>query len=157
VSNHPAPPQVASRPAPSIGIYPAAPYLPPSLTSMPRTVPAASVETAGPWLRLGSYLLESILITVTLGIGWVIWAAITAGSGQTPAKRILNLRVVDATTLRPATLGTMLWVRGILAGVVAAIAIPATIGVLVFMPFWDRRNQNLWDKVSNTFVIADRG
>ena len=30
-----------------------------------------------------------------------------------------------------------------------------TLGVLLFMPFWDKRNQNLWDKVSNTFVVTD--
>ncbi len=23
------------------------------------------------------------------------------------------------------------------------------------MPFWDRRRQNIWDKISNTFVVSD--
>ncbi len=26
---------------------------------------------------------------------------------------------------------------------------------LLFMPFWDERSQNLWDKMSNTIVVND--
>lgn len=113
------------------------------------------VGVANPWLRLGSYLLESLLATVTLGIGWVIWAAMTASSGQTPAKRLLRLRVIGADTGRPVGFGKMFWMRGLIAGLVAGFAIPLTLGVLVFMPFWDKRNQNLWDKVSGTYVVND--
>jgi uncharacterized RDD family membrane protein YckC len=113
------------------------------------------VTVANPWARLGSYLLESLLIFVTLGIGWLIWAATIAGTGQTPAKRLLNHRVIGADTLRPVGLGKMFWVRGILAGLVAGVAIPFTVGVLLFMPFWDKRRQNLWDKVSSTYVVND--
>jgi uncharacterized RDD family membrane protein YckC len=115
----------------------------------------SGVRVATPWLRLGSYLLESILATVTLGVGWLIWAAMIGGSGQTPAKKLLNLRVIDADTMRPASLGKMFWVRGILGGIVASFAITLTFGVLLFMPFWDKRHQNLWDKVSNTYVVND--
>jgi len=49
----------------------------------------------------------------------------------------------------------MFFVRGLLGGIVAAFAITFTIGILLFMPFWDKRNQNLWDKVSNTYVVHD--
>lgn len=38
--------------------------------------------------------------------------------------------------------------RDPLAGIVAYFAVALTLGVLLFMPFWDRRNQNLRDKVS---------
>ena len=114
-----------------------------------------NIRTVSPWGRLGAKLLESILIVVTLGVGWVIWAAMTAGAGQTPAKRLLSQRVIDAETLRPASLGKMFWIRGVVAGMVASIAIPFTLGILLFMPFWDKRNQNLWDKVSNTYVVHD--
>jgi hypothetical protein len=44
---------------------------------------------------------------------------------------------------------------GLLGGIVAWLAITFTLGILLFMPFWDRRNQNLWDKVSNTYVVSD--
>ena len=113
------------------------------------------VTVANPWSRLGSYLLEIVLMTVTLGIGWLIWAATIAGTGQTPAKRIMGHRVIDVASRAPVGFGKMFWVRGLLAGIVAAFAIPITIGILLLMPFWDKRNQNLWDKVSGTYVVAD--
>ncbi|MDE0666787.1 MAG: RDD family protein [Acidimicrobiaceae bacterium] len=75
--------------------------------------------------------------------------------GQTPAKVLLNLRVVDAGPLRPVGFARMFRVREIVAGAVAGFAIPLTLGVLLFMPFWDRRNQNLWDKISSTYVVLD--
>lgn len=114
-----------------------------------------SVKVANPWQRLGAYALEVILGFVTLGIGWLIWAAMIAGKGQTPAKRLLKLRVIGADTGRPAGFGKMFWVRGLLAGVIASFALAFTVGVLAFMPFWDKRRQNLWDKVSNTYVVSD--
>jgi uncharacterized RDD family membrane protein YckC len=113
------------------------------------------VSVANPWLRLGSYFLEALLAIVTLGVGWLVWAAMIAGNGQTPAKRLLKLRVIGAETLRPVGFAKMFFMRGIVAGWVANIAIMFTIGVLLFMPFWDRRRQNIWDKVSNTYVVTD--
>ncbi len=115
------------------------------------------VTIANPWSRLASYFLEAVLTVVTLGVGWLIWAALIGGTGQTPAKKILKLRVIRAESLRPAGLGKMFWGRGFLGGIVAGIAIPFTLGVLAFMPFWDKRHQNIWDKVSNTFVVSDPG
>ena len=113
------------------------------------------VQVASPWVRLGSCFLESLLVVVTLFIGWVIWAATTAGSGQTPAKRLLKLRVIRADSLTPAGMGKMFWMRGLVAGWVAFFAIGCTVGVLAFMPFWDKRRQNIWDKVSSTYVVSD--
>lgn len=48
--------------------------------------------------RLGSFLLDCVLLVVTLFIGWVIWNLYTWKTGQTPAKRLLNQVVVDAKT-----------------------------------------------------------
>ncbi len=93
---------------------------------------------------------------VTLGIGWLIWAAVATGPvGQTPAKKLLGLRVIRGDTWQPAGLGRMFWVRGLLAGIVSYFAILFTLGILLFMPFWDKRNQNIWDKVSNCYVVTD--
>jgi len=113
------------------------------------------VAIASPWQRLGSYFLEALLMLVTLYIGWIIWAALIASTGQTPAKRILKIRIITADTLRPASYAKMFWVRGILGGIVAQLAIVCTLGVLVFMPLWDKRKQNIWDKVSNTYAVTD--
>ena len=113
------------------------------------------VQIASVGSRLGAYLLNSLLLLVTFGIGWLIWAAIIAGKGQTPGKQLLKLRVVDATTARPIGFGRMFFMRGLVAGFVASFAIPFTIGILLFMPFWDKRNQTIWDKVSGTLVVSD--
>jgi uncharacterized RDD family membrane protein YckC len=115
----------------------------------------AGVKVASPWLRLGGYLLDAILVTVTFGIGWLIWAAIIVGEGQTPAKRLLRMRVINKDSLRPVGWSKMLLMRGLIAGLVATIAIPITLGIILLMPLWDGRNRNLWDKVSGTFVVTD--
>jgi len=65
----------------------------------------------------------------------------------------LNHTVVDINTGQPLGLGRMFWVRGLVAGLVASIAIPLTLGILLFMPLWDSKNQNIWDKVSGSYVI----
>lgn len=149
--NLPAPPSaIAPQFAPQYGAPVAAPTghvvapgLPPGVT------------LASPWLRLGAYLLEGVLSIVTLGIGWLIWAAMTAGNGQTPAKKLLGLRVIKNDSQRPAGFATMLFLRGLIAGIVASLAITFTLGILLFMPFWDKRRQNIWDKVSGTVVVND--
>ncbi len=56
---------------------------------------------------------------------------------------------------RPASFPWMLFMRGMVAGFVAGLALLFTLYVLAFMPFWDRRNQNVWDKVSGCVVIHD--
>jgi len=128
----------------------------PSPYSAPASPLPSGVALASPWIRLGSYLLEGLLMFVTFGVGWLIWAAVATGPvGQTPAKRLLGLRVIRGDTWRPAGLGRMFWIRGLLAGIVAYFAVVLTIGILLFMPFWDQRNQNIWDKVSNCYVVTD--
>ena len=48
----------------------------------------------------------------------------------------------------------MFWMRGLVAGVVGNIAIVFTLGIILLMPFWDKRNQT-WDKISSTYVVHD--
>lgn len=115
----------------------------------------AGVTSTTALLRLAAYLLEGVLVIITLGIGWLIWAATTAPLGQTPAKRILGQRVVSSTTLMPVGLGKMFWVRGILCSIIVSPILFLTLGILLFMPFWDNRNQNIWDKISGTYVVDD--
>ena len=115
----------------------------------------AGVTLASPWTRLGAALLEVVLMFVLLGVGWVIWALMVVGHGQTPAKCLLDLRVVDTGSLDPVGFVRMFWVRNIVAGVVAGVVVPLTLGVLLLMPFWDQRNQNLWDKISRTYVVSE--
>lgn len=113
------------------------------------------VTLVSPWARLGAFLLDRVLYFVTLAIGWLVWGIFTGPDAQTPGKKLLDQRVVDSSTLQPISFARMFWMRGIVAGIVAAIAIVFTLGILLFMPFWDRRNQNIWDKVSSSYVVSD--
>ena len=63
------------------------------------------VTAASPWIRLGAVVLESVLVLVTLGcrLGHLP-ALMIVGRGQTPAKALLNLRVIDAGSLRPVAI-----------------------------------------------------
>lgn len=103
--------------------------------------------------RLGAYLLELVLIFVTLVIGWLVWSLIVWGQGQTPAKQILHLRVVQADTGQRATFGTMVLrelVGKWLLGFIPLYTIVSAIFVIV-----DDRSQALWDKIASTVVIDD--
>ena len=75
---------------------------------------------ATPGRRLLSILLDALLAVVTLGIGWVIWFAVIAKHGQTPAKRIMKLQVVTENTTTTVTAGVM-WVRTVVIGVVLSV------------------------------------
>lgn len=113
------------------------------------------VREAGAGLRLLAYLLEAVLVMITLLIGWLIWAAIISGSGQTPAKQLLKLRVIDAQDSRPLGFARMFFMRGIVAGIIGSIAISVTLGIIVLMPLWTKRKQNIWDFVSSSVVVVD--
>ena len=130
--------------------------------SVSESVGKADVGVSG-WARFGAWLLDWFVVCVgfallpllglALLVGWIIWACTLSGTGQTPAKKLLNQTVIDLETGKPMTLGRMFGMRGLLGGLVALMTIPLTIYVLAFMPFWDKRNQNIWDKVSNSLVV----
>jgi len=162
------PPPSAYEPAPgyaqpphqNLGAPPALQFATQSAPGYPPASPGAlvlphGVVVASPWARLGSYLLEALLFVITLGIGWIIWALTIGGIGQTPAKNVLGLRVIRADSLQPVGLGRMFWMRGLLASFVVQFVAIFTLGIILFMPFWDKRNQNLWDKISTTYVVSD--
>ncbi|MGH8897341.1 MAG: RDD family protein [Egibacteraceae bacterium] len=108
---------------------------------------------AQPSTRLASWAVEFVLAIVTLGFGWLVWAAMAAGKGQTPAKQVIGLQVVDAQTNEPVGFGKMFWVRGILGLIVASIAFGITFGVLLLMPLWDRQNRTIYEALSGTLVV----
>jgi uncharacterized RDD family membrane protein YckC len=111
------------------------------------------VSEVSPSGRFGAYLLDGLLSAVTLGIGWLIWAAFTARNGQTPAKSLLGHTVIAADTHRPVGFARMFWLRGVLCAFLAPIAIICTLGIVLFMPFWNKHNQNIWDRISNCYVV----
>jgi uncharacterized RDD family membrane protein YckC len=69
------------------------------------TKPRASVKH-----RLGGAALSFALLmisAITLFLGYLIWAMVSWGQGQTPAKQILKMRVYSIDTGKPATWGHM--------------------------------------------------
>lgn len=101
-------------------------------------------------------MLEVILMTVTLFVGWAMWSLLVAWPrGQTPAKQLLGMRVVKLNTAEPGTWGTM-FVREVITKTVGSFIATFTLGILYFMLLWDRMTQQVWDKISGTVVVDDR-
>jgi uncharacterized RDD family membrane protein YckC len=111
--------------------------------------------TASPGRRLGAYLLDALLIILTLGIGWLIWFIFTAMDGQTPAKKLLGLYIIKADATRAG--GGYTWLReflikGLVTGLINLIACGVYSLVAGLWCTWDKDRQCLWDKMSGTFV-----
>ncbi len=111
---------------------------------------------ASPWERLGAALLNMLLILVTLGIGYLIWALVLWGQGTNPGKKICGLRMVKADSGRLCTFGDML-VRNFVMGTLVMWVLGAlTFGIAylvdLFMIFGARR-QRLIDKMAGTLVV----
>ena len=103
--------------------------------------------------RFGGWLLDGLLVLVTLVIGWLIWSIVIWERGQSPAKSILGMRVMRLDTGRPAGRGQMALrelVGKVLLGFVPAYTLVSAIFVLV-----DPRRQGLWDKIASTVVVDD--
>jgi uncharacterized RDD family membrane protein YckC len=112
-------------------------------------------ETATPARRLGGNLLEGVLMLFTLGIGWLIWFAIVAPRGQTPAKSLVSTYVVRKDGTRAG--GWYMWgrelgVKWLLVGVIDTFALGMVQLFGSLMIFWDRDKQCLWDKIVGSYV-----
>jgi uncharacterized RDD family membrane protein YckC len=105
--------------------------------------------------RFGAYLLEALLLLVTLGIGWLIWSLIVWASGQTPAKSLLGMRCVRLDTRRSATWGTMFLREFVGKGVLGGFTFGLTTIVSAFMILIGDAHEGIWDKLASTVVIDD--
>lgn len=111
--------------------------------------------------RLASYVLDAVLAVLTLGIGWLIWSMIVWGDGQTPAKKILKIRVRHFETGAIATWGHMA-VRELLIPLTVIIASNLTGGlaaivwvVLEIVFYYTKNNRTLRDLWVKTAVINE--
>jgi uncharacterized RDD family membrane protein YckC len=111
--------------------------------------------------RLGAYALDAVLALVTLGIGWLIWSLIVWSEGQTPAKKILKIRVRHFETGAVATWGHMA-VRELLVPVTVMIASSLTSGiaavawiVIEIVFYFTKNNRTLRDLWVKTAVINE--
>lgn len=123
---------------------------------VPAGVPGGGLQLSSAGKRFGAYLLEGVLVLVTLIIGWLIWSIIAWGKGQTPAKQVLKMRCVRIDENRPATFGEMAMrelVGKYLLGNVT-FGISTIIGGIQIIAD-DNTRQGLWDKIAGTTVVED--
>ena len=111
--------------------------------------------------RLGAFLLEPVLVAVTLVIGWLIWSLIVYTRGQTPAKQVLGMRVVRLEGHQTAGLGWMalreLVLKSAVILLLGGILLLGIVWVIVngIVLLNNDRNQTVWDKMLKTVVIRD--
>jgi uncharacterized RDD family membrane protein YckC len=80
--------------------------------------PEGTVVMASRGSRLGAYIVNAILLILTLGIGWIIWWFIVAPRGQNPGKAVVGLRVIKTNGTAVGAGG--MFFRGLL-GVVCSL------------------------------------
>lgn len=102
----------------------------------------------------GDGILEGLLFLFTLGIGWLIWFAIVAPGGQTPAKKLLNVRIHDATTGAVATT-SQVWIRDF----VGKFVLPFVLTLLFYAAFstsWQEANSvsNAYNIISGVMILG---
>jgi uncharacterized RDD family membrane protein YckC len=114
----------------------------------------AGVHLSSPGRRFGAYLLEGVLVVVTLFVGWLVWALIVFGRGQTPAKQLLGMRAIKLRTGMKAGWGTM-FLREFVAKLIIGFLAWFTLGIVYFWLIWDKNNQELWDKIVDTVIVND--
>jgi uncharacterized RDD family membrane protein YckC len=101
--------------------------------------------------RIGSWLVNILLVFLTLFIGWFIWWFIVAPKGQNPGKAVVGLRVIKTDGSAMNT-GSM-FVRGLI-GIVCGF-IPLYLDNLWML--WDKDAQTLHDKLADTVVVKAAG
>jgi uncharacterized RDD family membrane protein YckC len=112
----------------------------------------AGVVLSSKGRRLGAALLEVPLVIVTFGIGYLIWMLFTFKTGQTPAKRLLGMRVVSTQDYHATSWGMTFLRELIVKGIIGSV----TFGIAYLWILWDNNNQALYDKVLNTIIVNDK-
>ena len=122
--------------------------------STPQQMTKDPLASAG--ARLGSYLLESVLAFVTLGIGWLIWSFIVWGKGTTPGHQILKQYVVKEDTGETFSWGRMavreILVKQLLCGLLAIFTLGIFFLVDSLMVTRDDR-KSIHDRISGSVVV----
>jgi uncharacterized RDD family membrane protein YckC len=129
---------------------------PPSTPALGVTVPAGTVLSSRA-KRFGEFLLAVVLAIVTFGIGYLIWALIILGRGQTPEKQVLGMYVIDLDTGRTAGYGKMFLRWFVIDGILGQVTFGIFSIVSAFWIFSNPANQRLTDKMVNTIVVDAPG
>ncbi|MFE1287958.1 RDD family protein [Streptomyces sp. NPDC058751] len=160
--------KTSEAPAPAPGFGPA-PAMPPAGHTAPvvpvqgpgyavyvaQTVPKELRAGAG--VRLLAYLLNLLLMVVTLGIGWLVWAMVTwSTDAANPGQKLMGLSIVKKDTGARLTWGDMFVRNFLLAGIVmgflSAITLTIAAWVNLFKIFGSEK-QNLVDSMAGSVVV----
>jgi uncharacterized RDD family membrane protein YckC len=130
----------------------AAPY---GMTAPAHTVPYELRVGAG--ARFGAYLLNGLLMVVTLGIGWLVWAMITwANDAANPGQKLMGLTIVNKNTGARLTWGGMFARNFLLGGLVMGVLSTITLTVVAWinlLKVFGGERQNLVDSMAGTVVV----
>lgn len=109
---------------------------------------------ANPARRIGAWFLAIPLSIVTLGIGYTVWGLILWGRGQTPALKLLGMRVWRPDDRRPATFWWMALreVIGRIADGILSIVTEVTSLILMLV---GKERRTIHDYVAGTVVLYD--
>ena len=115
----------------------------------------AGVVPCGNGVRLWATVLDGLLFIVTCGIGWLIWSIVLWQQSTSPAKKMLNLKIVDINTGAPASMQQML-LREVLGKIVLSTVssgVSTLIGAVLILVVPSR--QGVWDYISKTTVVRE--
>jgi len=115
------------------------------------TIPQGT-QVASIGIRIGAFFLSGLLAIITLGIGYLIWGAITWANGQTPTQQVLGLRCWRMQENAVASWGQMfLW--GLSRSVIDYIAFGGLVSFVMMLVNKDRRT--LYDHISGIVILQD--
>jgi uncharacterized RDD family membrane protein YckC len=117
------------------------------------TLPAGT-QLASVGRRIGAYFLAIPLFIVTLGIGYIIWGLILWNKGQTPALKVLGMRVWRPESQSNASFGFMA-LREIIGRIVDGILSIVTELISFIMFVATKEHKSLHDLVAGTVVLYD--
>ncbi len=105
-----------------------------------------------PWNRrdeLNAILLVSLVLLMIITSFVYDWLFVALNKGQTPGKKLLHVRVVNATGNVPS-LGR----AAAREAVKMAMGQVPYVGPIVYLwIIWDKRKQSLYDKIAGTYVV----
>ncbi|MFF3449360.1 RDD family protein [Streptomyces sp. NPDC002667] len=146
-------------PAPSVPAGYAAPVVPapaPGYTVLvTQTVPKELRVGGGP--RFLAYLLNLLLMIVTLGIGWLIWAMITwSTDSANPGQKLMGLSVVKKDTGVRMTWGELFVRNFLLGGVVLGFLSGITLSIVAWVnlfKIFGSEKQTLVDSMAGSVLV----